>query len=123
MLAVSIEGARFDAVRMREALVRGFVDATEVADWLAERGVPFRDAHRITGQLVRSCVATQRTLRELSLEELEAAHEAFDASLFDALDPEVAIERRDLYGGPARARVQEQIERWRARLRERGMEV
>ncbi len=123
VLAGSIASARFDATAMREALARGFVDATEVADWLAARGVPFREAHHVTGRLVRRCIETRRTLAELSLEELRAEHPAFDASLYDALDPEVAIERRALVGGPARARVSEEIAALRARLAERGVDV
>ncbi|MEQ9647797.1 MAG: argininosuccinate lyase, partial [Sandaracinaceae bacterium] len=101
VLAGSIDTARFDAVRMRAALEHGFVDATEVADWLAARGVPFREAHHVTGRLVRRCVDAKKTLPELTLEELREEHEAFDETLFAALDPETAIERRALYGGPA----------------------
>ncbi len=123
VLAGCLEGARFDARRMREALERGFVDATEVADWLADQGVPFREAHHVTGMLVRRCVAEQKTLSQLSLEQLREAHPAFDETLYDALDPETAIERRRLFGGPARARVEERIAIWRERLRARGAEA
>jgi len=123
VLAGSIGGARFDAERMREALGRGFVDATEVADWLADHGVPFRDAHHVTGALVKHCAERKMTLAELSLETLREAHPAFDESLYAALDPETAIDRRSLLGGPARARVQEQVSAWTERLRARGVEV
>ncbi|MEQ8457818.1 MAG: argininosuccinate lyase [Sandaracinaceae bacterium] len=123
VLAGSIDTARFDAVRMRAALEHGFVDATEVADWLAARGVPFREAHHVTGRLVRRCVDAKKTLPELTLEELREEHEAFDETLFAALDPETAIERRALYGGPARARVAEQIEALAARLASRDVQL
>jgi argininosuccinate lyase len=123
VLRGSVASARFDAARMREALKRGFVDATEVADWLAAKGVPFREAHHVTGQLVRRCLDAGKTLSELTLEELREEHEAFDEDLFEALDPETAVERRDLTGGPARARVTEQIDALRARLAERGVGV
>ncbi|MCB9592040.1 MAG: argininosuccinate lyase [Sandaracinaceae bacterium] len=123
VLAGSIEGARFDAKRMREALSRGFVDATEVADWLADHGVPFREAHHVTGALVKRCVDEGKTLAELPLEALREAHPAFDDTLYAALDPETAIERRALFGGPARARVDEQITAWRGRLAARGVEA
>jgi argininosuccinate lyase len=119
VLAGSIATARFDAARMRDALVRGFVDATEVADWLAARGVPFREAHHVTGRLVRACVAANKTLGALSLDELRAEHPLFDDSVYRALDPEVAIERRTIVGGPARARVSEQIDALEQRLAER----
>ena len=123
VLAGSIDTARFDADRMRAALEHGFVDATEVADWLAAHGVPFREAHHVTGRLVRRCVDAKKTLPELTLEELREEHEAFDETLFAALDPETAIERRALYGGPARARVAEQIEALAARLASRDVQL
>ncbi len=123
VLAGSIGGARFDAARMREALLRGFVDATEVADWLADHGVPFREAHHVVGALVKRCAQRDETLSDLPLETLQDAHPAFDQTLYAALDPETAIERRALFGGPARARVQEQIRAWTARLAARGVEL
>ncbi len=123
VLAGCVASARFDRERMREALSRGFVDATELADWLAAKGVPFREAHHVTGRLVRACVARRITLGELSIDELRAEHEAFDESVYRALDPEVAVERRDLVGGPARARVSEEIAALRARLAARGVDV
>ena len=123
VLAGSIDTARFDADRMRAALEHGFVDATEVADWLAAHGVPFREAHHVTGRLVKRCVDAKKTLPELTLEELREEHEAFDETLFAALDPETAIERRALCGGPARARVAEQIEALAARLASRDVQL
>lgn len=120
VLAGALDGARFDAERMRAALSRGFVDATEVADWLADHGLPFREAHHVTGTLVRRCSEEGRALAELTLDELREAHPSFDESIYRALDPELAVERRDLFGGPARARVEEQITIWKARLAARG---
>ena len=113
-----LASARFDSARMRAALREGFLDATEIADWLAARGVPFREAHHVSGRLVRRCIASGKTLSELSVGELREEHPAFDESVYPALDPEVAVERRDLVGGPARARVKAEIDALRARLRE-----
>jgi argininosuccinate lyase len=121
VLAGCLMDARFDRARMRDALTRGFVDATEIADWLAAHGVPFREAHHVTGRLVRRCIADGKTLGELGIEELRSEHPAFDESVYEALDPEVAVERRAIVGGPARARVNEEIAALRERLRERGM--
>jgi argininosuccinate lyase len=123
VLAGSIASARFDAPRMRAALVHGFVDATEVADWLAAKGVPFREAHHVTGRLVKRCIDAKKTLPELTLDELRAEHPSFDETLYRALDPEVAIERRASIGGPARARVAEEIAALRERLTARGVDV
>ncbi len=120
VLAGCLDSARFDRARMAEALRRGFVEATEVADWLAERGVPFRDAHHVSGRLVRRCVEAGKTLPELTLDELREEHPSFDESIFAALDAETAIERRALVGGPAKAQVEAQVAALRARLAERA---
>ncbi|MFK7985742.1 MAG: argininosuccinate lyase [Sandaracinaceae bacterium] len=121
VLAGAVAEAHFNQGRMGEALRRGFVDATEVADWLAARGVPFRDAHHVSGRLVRRCLDENTTLLELPLAAYQEEHASFDESIFEALDPETAIERRALYGGPARKRVGEQIDALTARLAERDV--
>jgi argininosuccinate lyase len=123
VLAASLATTRFSAVRMRQALREGFLDATEVADWLAARGIPFREAHHVAGRLVRRAIALGKTLPELSLEEMRAEHPRFDSEVYSALDPETMVERRDVIGGPARRRVQAAIDDLRARLRARGVDV
>ncbi len=117
VLCGSLATASFGVEAMRRALRRGFVDATEVADWLSARGVPFRDAHHVVGRLVAYCVDKDCGLSDLSLDEFKLEHEAFDESIYAALDPEVAVERRDVIGGPAKKRVQSAINVWRERLR------
>lgn len=123
VLAGSIGSARFDALRMRRALGEGFVDATELADYLASKGVPFRNAHHVAGRLVRRALDQSTTLAQLSLEELKAEHEAFEADVYRALDPETAIERRNLPGGPARKQVLAEIAALEARLASRGVDT
>lgn len=117
VLAGSLATATFDRQRMREALLRGFVDATEVADWLSSKGVPFRDAHHIVGRLVAKCAAESRALSDLSIEEMREQHAIFDESIYEALRPEVAVERRDVIGGPAKSQVLSSIDDWRQRLK------
>jgi argininosuccinate lyase len=119
VLTGAIASATFHADRMREALSAGFLDATEVADWLAARGVPFRDAHHVSGRLVQKAHIAGKTLSELTLDEYRAEHESFDASVFDALDMDTAVERRDVQGGPARSRVTDAIAELRGRLEAR----
>ena len=123
VLAGALATARFSADRMRRALALGFVEATEVADWLAARGVPFREAHHVAGRLVKRAIDRSATLPELTLDEYRAEHASFDASIFEAILPEVAVERRDVHGGPAAARVRGAIEGSRARLASRGVDV
>jgi len=116
VLTGAIATASFREDRMRAALRDGFLDATEVADWLASRGLPFREAHHVTGRLVAACVTKRCVLSELSLDEYRAEHPSFDITIYDALDMETAVERRDLPGGPARARVEAAIDELGARL-------
>ena len=119
VLSGAIASATFDKRRMADALQSGFLDATEVADWLALRGVPFREAHHVAGKLVQQAVQQGKTLSQLPLETYQAAHEAFDDTVFRALDMETAIERRDVPGGPARGRVAAAIAELRGRLQTR----
>ena len=119
VLSGAIGSATFDKERMTSALQAGFLDATEVADWLAQRGVPFREAHHLAGKLVHQAVQEGKTLAELSLEAYQAAHEEFDDSVFLALNMETAVERRDVVGGPARGRVTGAIAELRGRLQAR----
>lgn len=123
VLAGAIATAGFRKHRMRAALRDGFLDATEVADWLAARGVPFRDAHHVAGSLVARAIAEDKVLAELPLEVFIEAHPAIDESIFAALDMETAVERRDLPGGPARARVVAATAELAERLASRGVEI
>jgi argininosuccinate lyase len=119
VLSGAIGSATFDRDRMADALRAGFLDATEVADWLASRGIPFRDAHHVAGKLVHQAVQEGKALSELPLEAYKAAHDAFDDTIFLALNMETAVERRDVLGGPARGRVAAAIAELRGRLQAR----
>jgi argininosuccinate lyase len=106
-----IEGLELDAARLAAAVGEGHLVATELADYLVARGVPFRDAHDVAGALVRKALDRGVELVALPLDELRAEHPAFDADVADWLDPARAVDRRDVTGGPARARVLAEIER------------
>jgi len=123
ILSFVVATTSFNAKRMRAALAEGFVDATELADWLTAKGIPFREAHHVAGRLVALCVDQGRTLADLSLDELRSEHPAFEEDVFKALEPETAVERRDVLGGPARKRVEAEIERVSSRLNARGLDV
>ena len=121
--AGALSTAQFDGPRMRAALAHGFVNATELADYLVTKGVAFRQAHHVAGRLVHYALEQGKTLDELTLPELHKEHAAFDQDVYKALDPETAVERRNVVGGPARAQVQAQIDGLRARLSSRGLDV
>jgi argininosuccinate lyase len=120
ILSGALEGARFRTDAMRKALREGFLDATEIADYLAQKGVPFREAHHVAGRLVARAVRAQRVLSELSLDELREEHPQFEADVFAALDPDTIVERRNVFGGPARAQVQLQLDDLARRLHGRS---
>jgi argininosuccinate lyase len=108
---------------MRAALQHGFVDATELADYLVTKGVAFRQAHHISGKLVRYALEHGKTLSELSLAEMQAECPALDQGVYAALEPEAAVERRAIPGGPARAQVLGEVAALKAELSQRGLTV
>ena len=108
-LTGALATATFRVDRMRSALAEGHVTATEVADHLAARGVPFREAHEITGRLVREAMARGVPLREIPVPVMRGFHPLLDESVLPLLDPEVALERRKTFGSPALAQVKQAI--------------
>jgi argininosuccinate lyase len=119
-MAGLMAGARFDAERMARAVDQGHLLATEVADWLAARGVPFRQAHAASGALVRAASARGIDIGQLSLADMRSIYPdvAFDEGVFTVLDAARAVDRRDVIGGPAKARVLSAIERAERELSE-----
>jgi argininosuccinate lyase len=115
-IAGAIATAKFRVDRMRAALGEGFVTATEVADFLAARGVPFREAHEITGRLVREAMARGVTLAEIPIAVMRGFHPLLDEQVLTVLDPEVAIERRAGFGAPSAAQVKRAIDTARRAL-------
>lgn len=103
--------------RMREAAERGFSTATDLADYLVRKDVPFRDAHEIVGRAVRLGIETDRDLSELSISELQQFSTAIDDDVYGALTLDGAVAARDHVGGTAPARVREAVKQARERLR------
>jgi len=95
---------------MRKAAGHGFINATDCADYLTKKGMPFRDAYTVTGHLVAACTAQGRTLEELTLEELQAASALFEADVYEALNLENCMALRASYGGPAVSETTRQIQ-------------
>ena len=116
VFARMLPAVRFRADRMRAALSDGFVAATELADHLVGQGVPFRHAHEVIGTIVGALHKEGRRLEDLSLEEYRAYHPSFGSDVLEWLDPERAIERRNVPGGPKERFVREAIARARAEL-------
>jgi len=94
---------------MRAAAGKGFINATDCADYLTKKGMPFRDAYTAVGRLVAVCSAQGKTLEELALEELKAVSDLFEADVYEALNLENCMALRNSWGGPAVAETTRQI--------------
>ncbi len=102
--------------RMREASHEGYMAATDLADYLVGRGMPFREAHTVVGRIVAECVARGVTLQELSLDELRAHSGLFEEDALAAIDVDEVVRRRTTYGGTGHAAVEAQLAEARAAL-------
>ena len=112
------EGLEFRVDRLNQAVESDFSNATDVADYLVARGVPFREAYQLVGAVVRRCLDQGCLLRELSLEAWKELHPAFEADLHDALAPRAVVAARRSEGGTGFERVAEQLQLWQQRLNE-----
>lgn len=94
-----LKGLRFHPEAMSEAAGGGFSTATDVADYLAKRGVPFRDAHAITGKIVRYCIEQNKTLTRLTLAEFKEMSDTFENDVLEAVQTRASAEGRNSVGG------------------------
>ena len=101
---------------MRRAAAKGFINATDCADYLTKKGMPFRDAYKLTGCMVSDCISKDKTLEELTLEEFKGYSALFENDIYDAIDLIKCCEGRTSYGGPSEASVKKQIELASAQL-------
>lgn len=95
---------------MRNAAAKGFINATDCADYLVKKGMPFRDAYKITGTLVAECIAKGLTLEALPLEEYAKMTELFTEDVYEAISLDTCVKERKSYGGPSPDAVKIQIE-------------
>ncbi|HKC91397.1 MAG TPA: argininosuccinate lyase, partial [Candidatus Limnocylindria bacterium] len=109
VLALVIRGLRFDRDAMRRATEGGMLGATDLADHLAKRGVPFREAHEIVGKIVRERLAAGKHLGDMTLAELRRFDPRFEASALEEVRPEKSMASRSSPGGTAPERVREAL--------------
>ena len=103
--------------KLEAAAASGFSTATDLADWLVrEAGLPFRDAHHVTGSLVAMAEAKGCDLPDLSLAEMQSVNSAINSAVFDVLGVHNSVASRQSYGGTAPDQVRAQIARWKERL-------
>ena len=122
LMAGMLEELTFRTDRMREACKAGFLNATELADYLVGRGLPFREAHHVTGQAVAAAEREGKGLEDLTLPELQALEPRIDSDVYAVLDYAAAVRRRETPGGTGPrsvARQLEQLELWLAEQEQR----
>ncbi len=122
LMAGLLEELTFRTDRMREACKAGFLNATELADYLVGRGLPFREAHHVTGQAVAAAEREGKGLEDLTLPELQALEPRIDSDVYAVLDYAAAVRRRETPGGTGPrsvARQLEQLELWLAEQEQR----
>ena len=101
---------------MRRAAAKGFINATDCADYLTKKGMPFRDAYKCTGTMVAACIAADKTLEELTLAEFKQYSDLFEQDVFAAIDLTACCEGRKSYGGPCKESVLAQIAEVREKI-------
>lgn len=101
---------------MEASAKKGFTNATDAADYLVNRGVPFRDAHGIVGQLVLTCIGKGIALDDLPLEEYRAISPVFDEDVYEAISMKTCVEKRTTVGAPGQAAMQDVIAQYRKQL-------
>lgn len=111
LMAKMIETMQINKERMEEATRGDFSTATELADYLVRKGLSFREAHKLAGQIVLYCLEKKKTLEELSLSELNSFHSGFQHDILEKLKPKEAIQIKDSYGGTSLKRVEESIQK------------
>lgn len=109
-MTAMVEALSFDTQRGRKAAEGGYAQATDVADYLVDKGLPFRDAHRIVGRLVGTLAAESRSLVDATMDELAALSPLFDADYYEIVELDRVIAAKISRGGTAPERIDEQIE-------------
>ncbi|MBQ8979272.1 MAG: argininosuccinate lyase [Oscillospiraceae bacterium] len=102
---------------MRRAAAKGFINATDCADYLVKKGLPFRSAYKITGTLVARCIELDTTLEDLPIAEYKKLSELFDEDVYKAISLDTCVMQRNVEGGPAPEAVARQVEKLKAQLR------
>ena len=117
-----IQTMRFRKDRMAKSAMNGFTNATDAADYLVGKGVPFRDAHGIIGRLVLYCIEKDTSIDALSLEELRSISDKFDEDIYDAISLKTCVEKRLTIGAPGEKMMKQVIEKNKEYLKNDAIE-
>ena len=110
------EGLEFRTERLNAAVAEDFSNATDVADYLAARNVPFREAYNIVGRVVKTSLASGKLLKDLTIDEWQAIHPAFEPDIYAAIAPRQVVAARNSYGGTGFEQVRQALVRARSQL-------
>lgn len=110
------EGMEFKTDRLNSAVTEDFSNATDVADYLAAKGVPFREAYNLVGKVVKTSLAAGKLLKDLTLDEWKALHPAFEEDIYAAIAPRQVVAARNSFGGTGFEQVRQALGRARSRL-------
>ena len=110
IFATMLSTSTIKVENMKKAAEKGFINATDVADYLAKKGMPFRDAYKCSGELVAVCINTSNTLNSLSIEEYKKISTLFENDIYETIDLKNCVEKRASQGGPSKKSVLKQIE-------------
>lgn len=116
VFAGMLSGLTVHRERMEEAAARGYSTATDLADYLVRKGLPFRKAHELTGRIVRDCAGKGRDLSSLSLKEFRGYHGSIEKDVYECIDPGRSAAARNIPGGTAPAQVKKRLRRLQRRL-------
>ena len=117
-----IQTMKFRKDRMAKSAMNGFTNATDAADYLVGKGVPFRDAHGIIGRLVLYCIEKDTSIDALSLEELRSISDKFDEDIYDAISLKTCVEKRLTIGAPGEKMMKQVIEKNKVYLKNDAIE-
>jgi argininosuccinate lyase len=110
------EGIEFRQARLLEAVNEDFSNATDVADYLASKGVPFREAYNLVGKVVKTSLASGKLLKDLTLQEWQQLHPAFEADIYEAITPKQVVAARNSYGGTGFEQIRQALAVARSQL-------
>ncbi|ENH96482.1 argininosuccinate lyase [Gracilibacillus halophilus YIM-C55.5] len=119
LFAPMIESMHVHKENMYQAVAEDFSNATDLADYLVNKDVPFREAHAVVGQVVLHCIEENQYLLDLTMEEFQQFSTSIEEDIYDVLSPKAVVNARDVVGGTAENRVEEQIHQAESRLSER----
>jgi argininosuccinate lyase len=111
-----INSIKVNTERYRLNSMSDFILATDLADWLVLKNIHFREAHNIVGKVVKYAERKNKSMKELSINELKNIHEAFDGSVYEVLDISKSLNRKVTYGSPNPKLVDKQIKNWKGKL-------